>query len=71
MDIFVEEPTLSEEINSWLICYDLNISPKEDRLCRYHYHDYIEILYGLDCDALSWIDGNIYQIGRASCRERV
>ena len=49
MDIFVEEPTLSEEINSWLICYDLNISPKEDRLCRYHYHDYIEILYGLDC----------------------
>lgn len=60
MDIFVEEPTLSEEINSWLICYDLNISPEEDHLCRYHYHDYIEILYGLDCDASAWIDGNVY-----------
>lgn len=60
MNISLEQPTVKNGIKSWISCMELKMFHKNNHLCEYHYHDYIEILYGLDCDAAAWIDGNTY-----------
>lgn len=35
---------------------------KSDELSGIHYHDYVELLYGLDCDAEIWCNGKTYSL---------
>ena len=33
---------------------------KKNRVCDFHYHNYIEILFGINCDNLVWIDEQLH-----------
>ena len=60
MESIIEQPRTKDGIKSWVDCMELNFSSSNNEKCKCHYHDYIELLYGLDTDATAWIDGEIY-----------
>lgn len=60
MDTFLEKPFAKNGINSWVHCLDMKLKGDKNARLNYHYHDYIELLYGYDTDATVWINGNSY-----------
>lgn len=58
---FPEKPFTINGVESWIQCIDCfaKESNEHDKISveRYHYHDYIEFLYALDCDMNVWING--------------
>ncbi len=58
MNAFAEEPFVINGIKSWLHCLRYRVSdPKKYNSHHYHYHDYIEFLYGITPGATVWISG--------------
>ncbi len=58
MNAFAEEPFVINGIKSWIHCLRYHVSdPKKYNTHRYHYHDYIEFLYGIIPGATVWISG--------------
>lgn len=60
MDTVLEKPFSKNGINSWVHCIDINLKKSDDDWFLYHHHDYIELLYGCDTDAVVWINGKSY-----------
>ena len=57
---FREPPFTINGVKSWIHCLDihrLETSKTPEIPEGYHYHNYIEFLYGLDADAYVWING--------------
>ena len=57
---FHEPPFTINGVKSWIHCLDIyrnEISKTTEMPESYHYHNYIEFLYGLDADAYVWING--------------
>ena len=61
MDIRAEQNYTIDGIKSWIHCL-VTDSPKPSKSGKksYHYHDYIELLYGLEDGATVWINGEGY-----------
>lgn len=58
MKLILEEPMMINGINSWLRCLDRYEEISTDPIPqKYHYHDYIEVLYALDSDGYVWVNG--------------
>ena len=61
MYLLAEQPFTINGVKSWIRCIDY--SDRESGDCDkiaprgYHYHEYIEFLYALDCDVNVWING--------------
>ena len=57
---FQEPPFTINGVKSWIHCLDIyrpEISKNPEVPEQYHYHNYIEFLYGLDAEAVIWING--------------
>lgn len=58
-----ETPYILNNINSWIHCIELSVSPRENHSNEFiappdhHFHDYIELLYSLNTNASVWING--------------
>ena len=65
MDIRAEQNFTIDGIKSWIHCL-VTDSPKPSKSGKkaYHYHDYIELLYGLEDGATVWINGDGYPFDR-------
>ena len=63
---FAEKPFTINGVKSWIQCLDCfaNESNEHDKISveNYHYHEYIEYLYALDCDMNVWINGTPYRM---------
>ncbi len=43
-------------------CINMSVEYAEEFVNYYHYHDYVEILYGIDCDLEVWSNGKLYNL---------
>ncbi len=64
MNAFAEEPFVIGGVKSWIHCLRYHVSdPITHNSRRYHYHDYIEFLYGTMPGANVWISGVCHPLG--------
>ena len=57
-DRFLEEPFKRNGVKSWVHCIDMQVPKRQKNdIFTYHYHDYVELLYGYHTDAHVWING--------------
>lgn len=55
---FAEEPFIINGIKSWIHCVKCHGEKSRTHIPgNYHYHDYIELLYAFDADAVVWSGG--------------
>lgn len=55
---FAEEPFIINGIKSWIHCVKCHGKKSKTHIPNsYHYHDYIELLYATDADAVVWSGG--------------
>ena len=61
MYFFAEKPLTVNGVQSWVQCLECVALESNERdkvsVETYHYHEYIEYLYALDCDMNVWING--------------
>lgn len=58
MEPFLEEPFIINGMKSCVQCIRIyNPVTEPGYAFNYHYHKYIEFLYGIDCGATVWVDG--------------
>ncbi len=63
MNAFAEKPFVINGIKSWIHCLRYHVAdPKKHNAHMYHYHDYIEFLYGTIPGATVWISGTGYPL---------
>ncbi len=56
--VYEEKPLAINGIDSWIRCLErFEEISKESIPRKYHYHNYIEVLYALDTDGYVWING--------------
>lgn len=64
MNAFAEKPFLINGVKSWIHCLYFNITaPRKYNPHQYHYHDYIEFLYGVAPSTRVWIGGVSHDLG--------
>ncbi len=58
MKLILEGPMMIDGINSWFRCLERHEVISAGSIPeKYHYHDYIEVLYAFDSDGYVWING--------------
>ncbi len=56
--VYEEKPLAVNGIDSWIRCLERFEEVSKDAVPKkYHYHNYIEVLYALDSDGYVWING--------------
>ncbi len=60
MQIFDEGKSKTQDIDVFIQCILMKVSEKSEFGDSAHYHEYIELLYGLDCDVEVWVNGNVH-----------
>ena len=60
MYIFDEGKAKIQNMDISMQCIFMIVPKNPDFGNTAHYHEYIEFLYGLDCDAEAWINGNVH-----------
>ena len=59
MNTFLEQPFTIDGIKSQIHCIDRKMTPSDNYIQEnhnFHYHDYIELLFSLDSEAVVWIN---------------
>ena len=65
MNVFAEEPFVVDGIKSWFHCLHCHSSKAtRPNSHKYHYHDYIEFLYGVTDGATVWLSGTGFPLGK-------
>lgn len=62
MNVFLEAPFTINGIKSQIHCIYMNQKKTVADTPVYHYHDYIELLYGIDCEADVFINGEAIKL---------
>ena len=60
MQVYDEGKVKIKDIDISMQCIFMSVKKHTEFSDYAHYHEYIELLYGIDCDIEVWINGNIY-----------
>ena len=64
MEITSEKPFMINGIKSWIHCLEMTGVPnlEKETPSKYHFHDYIELLYAVNARGYVWCSGKKYAL---------